>query len=352
MVRPSLAPAVHKVRAALVRLATASPARRVMVAAAAELSRAARIGGAVAEARGAGKPTPLYGASYFGVGRDPSGDRQGRSGYAAYDRVSSNADIAAYLLWRNFRAQRTLDVGCAVGYVVEALRELGADAQGCDHSAYAVAHAAPGALGYVRLGDPLAGLPYDDGAFDLVSALEVLEHLPPERVPDALGELRRVCDGVLYATIPSFGPNASGPDGHLAGKVRPERLAAYERMGPDFDGPVPVADLAVDAEGQPVEGHLTIASFEWWTARFAEAGFERWVDVEQRLYGDLEPTDLAEFWNLYVFGVTGAPRSLAAPRRPGSTLRELGLVHPLLEHHLAKAGSVTGDAPGGTESGD
>jgi SAM-dependent methyltransferase len=328
----------------------------MMAAAGSELSRAARIGGVIAEARStrSGSPDPdgeghhehahhqhqgleparaaLYDASYFGVGRDPTGDRRGRSGYATYDRVSSNADIAAYLIWRNFRAQHTLDVGCATGYVVEALRELGADANGCDVSAYAVEHAAPGALGYVRLGDPLSGLPYADGEFDFVSALEVLEHLPPDRVPRALRELRRVCSGVLYATIPSFGVNAGGPDGHLQGKVRPDRLEQYERLGKAFDGPVPLEDLAIDAAGGPVEGHLTIASFNWWTARAAEAGFERWVDVEARLYEDLEPAGLAPFWNLYVFGVAGAPRSLAAPRAPGRSLRDLGLVHPLIEH--------------------
>jgi SAM-dependent methyltransferase len=341
---------VQKARAALVRLATIRGPRQLMAATGSELLRAARIGGVIAEARSArttlpdptsgsqnehgvgAKRTSLYGASYFGVGRDPTGDRQGQSGYAVYDRVSSNADIAAYLIWRNFRAQHTLDVGCATGYVVEALRELGADAHGCDISPYAVEHAAPGALGYVRLGDPLSGLPYVDEEFDVVSALEVLEHLPPARVPSALSELRRVCNGVLYATIPSFGANDAGPDGHLRGKVRPERLDRYERLGTAFDGPVPLDDLEVDADGHPVEGHLTIASFNWWTARAAEAGFERWIDVESRLYEDLEPTGLAPFWNLYVFGVKGAPRSLAAPRAPGRSLRDLGLVHPLIDH--------------------
>ena len=332
MVGPKVASAVRSGRAGLVRLAAAAaPARRAMARAGAELSRAARIGGVIAEARALGAAdTTMYEASYFGVGRDPSGDRRGRSGYATYDRVSSNADVAAYLLWRNFRAQRTLDVGCATGFVVEALRELGVDAYGCDVSRYAVEHAAPGALGYVRVGDPLRGLPYGDGEFDLVSALEILEHLPPDRVPEALSELRRVCGGVIYATIPSFGPNASGPDGHLQGKVRPERLGHYGSLGPGYDGPVPAEDLAVDADGRPVEGHLTIASFAWWSARFAEVGLERWVDVERRLYGDLEPTGLGASWNLYVFAVPGTPASLAAPRRPGAGLRELGLVHPLL----------------------
>ncbi len=344
MVSPRLAPALARGRQELVRLATANPRLRGWMARAGdELVRAARIGDVVAEARaadGGADGDDLYGGRYFGVGRDPTGDRHGQSGYATYDRVSSNADIAAYLLWRNLRARRTLDVGCARGYLVEALRELGVDAHGCDVSPYAVEHAAPGALGYVRLGDLAQGLPYGDGEFELVTALEILEHLPPEAVPSALAELRRVCGGLLYATIPSFGHNASGPHGHLDGKVRPDRLAHYDGLGDGFAGPVPYDDLAVDADGQPIEGHLTIASFDWWTARFADAGFDRWADVEQRLYADIAPAGLGQFWNLYVFALPDTPLELAAPRRPGTSLAELGLTHPLIEHAAMEAAAA------------
>src|SRR5690606_35640777 len=101
-----------------------------------------------------------------------------------------------------------------------------------------------------------------------VSALETLEHLPPAAVPAALTELRRVTAGHLVATIPSFGPNPHGPGGWFQAKVRPDVLDDYVARGPDYDGPVPLADLAVDAHGRPLEGHLTIASFAWWTQRF------------------------------------------------------------------------------------
>jgi SAM-dependent methyltransferase len=324
-------PTVDAVRDALVRVATANPgARSLMERSGRELVRAAETGQAVAEARAAGIAS-TYGGSYFGEGRDASGDRAGRSGYARYDRVASNADIAGWLLWRNLRARRALDVGCATGYLVEVLRELGIDAEGCDVSPYAIEHAAPGAAGHLRVANLFAGLPWDDGAFDLVTVLETLEHLPPDRVPTALAELRRVCGAYLYATIPSFGVNASGPDGHFEGKVRPERVDHYRQLPDDYRGPVPDPDLAVDAEGRPVEGHLTIASFSWWTDRFAEAGFTRCTEVERRLYTDIEPAGLAPYWNLYVFRTDGAPATMAEPREPGRTLRELGLHHPLLE---------------------
>jgi hypothetical protein len=149
-------------------------------------------------------------------------------------------------------------------------------------------------------------------------------------VADALVELARVCGGYLYATIPSFGLNRSGPEGHFEGKVRPERVGHYRSLGPDYRGPVPMPDLAVDAEGQLVEGHLCIASFEWWTEQFACAGFTRCIDVEERLYADIEPADLAPYWNLYVFRLTDADQTAVEPHSPWLTLAELGLQHPLL----------------------
>lgn len=312
------------------RAASASPAgREVMGGVGRALVTAAEAGGAVAAARAAGV-ADTYGGSYFGEGRDRSGDRKGRSGYARYDRIASNADIAGWLLWRNFRVDRSLDVGCATGFLVEVLRERGIDAEGCDVSPFAVAHATPGARGHLRVGNLFAGLPWSDGTFPLVTALEVLEHLPPDRVPTAIAELRRVCGGYVYATIPSFGTNASGPDGHFVGKVRSERLDHYLGLPSDYRGPVPEDDLATDAEGRPVEGHLTIASFDWWTERFAEAGFRRRVDVERRLYADIEPADLAPYWNLYVFEVAEADPSVLEAREPDRSLVDLGLEHPLV----------------------
>ncbi len=328
MVSERWQPTVRRARAGLVRLAGASPVvRRAFERAGRELT------GAAEEARwGTDWRNEFYGARYFGEGRDASGDREGVSGYASYDRLSSNADVAGHLLWRTFSgARRTLDVGCATGYVVEVLRELGVEAEGCDLSSYAVEHATTGAQGHLRVGDLLAGLPYAAGAFDVVSALETLEHLPPGHVPRALTEIARVCSGFVYATTPSFGPNlGGGPDGYLEGKVRPERKAHYEALGPDYQGPVPYDDLARDAAGEPVEGHLTIASFGWWTARFAEAGLVRRPDVEARIYADLVPT-LANTWDAYVLAAPGADEALAEARESGRSLVELGLKHPLYE---------------------
>ncbi len=317
------------------------------------MARASReLDGALRSASSDAKPTSLdslYGARYFGEGRDMA-KREGLSGYpGGYNRVTSNADIAAYVIWRNFQASTVVDIGCSLGFTVEVLRELGVDAQGFDVSSYAIDHASPGCALHVHQADVASGLPLDDSSVEVISALETLEHLHPDEIPSAITELRRVCTGCVFATIPSFGPNASGPDGWFNGKVRDDRLAHYRSLGRDYEGPVPYEDLARDAEGEPVEGHLTIASFSWWTKQFAAAGFTRLAEVEQRIYADIEPYELIGAWNLYVFAVPNAAASLTQSRQPERTLADLGLTHPLPATPATTA-DPTSDATSGSGS--
>jgi SAM-dependent methyltransferase len=287
MAPKALRPVVSGLRSVLRSTARSRPrVRRVMATLARELGRAL--------------DDDVYGSGYFGAGRDPL-DRMGLSGYERYDRDTSNANAAAYLVWRWFDVDRTLDVGCATGFVVEALRELGIDACGVDVSQYAVEQAAQGARGHISYGDLTRRLPFPDGRFDLVTVLETLEHLPPEVVPRALAELRRVTKAYVVATIPSFGPNRNGPGGWFTVKVRNERVPHYESLGPGYQGPIPYEDLYRDARGEPIEGHLTIASFSWWTAQFEEAGFVRCDRAERAMHPHLARFGLTKYWNLYVF---------------------------------------------------
>lgn len=293
MASKAVRPVASAVRGGLKSVARNRPRlRRLMAVAARELARAL--------------DDDVYGAQYFGSGRDPL-DRMGLSGYERYDRDTSNANVAAYLVWRWFDVGRTLDVGCATGFVVEAQRELGIDASGVDVSQYAMEQAAQGARGHIGYGDLSRRLPFPDGRFDLVTVLETLEHLQPDAVPAALAELRRVTRGYVIATIPSFGPNENGPGGWFTVKVRNEQVPHYEALGPGYEGPVPFDDLYRDARGEPIEGHLTISSFGWWTNRFADACFTRCGAVERAMHPHLARFGLTKYWNLYVFRVPGAP---------------------------------------------
>ena len=55
--------------------------------------------------------------------------------------------------------------------------------------------------GHVRYGNLLHRLPFGRDSFDGVSLFETLEHLPPEVIPRALREVRRMTKKYVIATI-------------------------------------------------------------------------------------------------------------------------------------------------------
>jgi ubiquinone/menaquinone biosynthesis C-methylase UbiE len=105
----------------------------------------------------------------------------------------------------NLHPASVLDVGCGEGVVTERLARLVAPAavRGLD--------ADEAQLGeeWRRRREPNLSfatgsaydLPFEDGSFDLVCAIEVLEHL--ERPRDALAEMTRVAKRVLLLSVPN-----------------------------------------------------------------------------------------------------------------------------------------------------
>ena len=94
----------------------------------------------------------------------------------------------------DWRGARVLDVGCAGGFMAEALARRGARVTGIDPAARAIDAAREHAAGEgldirydVGVGE---SLPYPDDAFDVVVCVDVLEHV--ESVERCIGEMARV----------------------------------------------------------------------------------------------------------------------------------------------------------------
>ena len=95
-----------------------------------------------------------------------------------------------------------LDVGCGNGYLVNTLIATVSDrfdrVTGLDSSTEA--------LKYVkseRLQGSITKLPFDRGSFDLLTCLEVLEHLPQEDFKRGICELQRVSRKYIIVTVPN-----------------------------------------------------------------------------------------------------------------------------------------------------
>jgi len=97
-----------------------------------------------------------------------------------------------------------LDVGCAYGFVVELLDELGYEAYGVDVSKFTLMKGS----GDMILGDA-ERIPFKESCFDLVTCFETIEHLRnPE---EALNAIHRILKpgGVFLASTPTPGPPAT-----------------------------------------------------------------------------------------------------------------------------------------------
>jgi SAM-dependent methyltransferase len=95
--------------------------------------------------------------------------------------------------WVPPAARSILDVGCNVGELLAHLRELTpATLAGCDVNAAAVEVARRNVPGADLRVCGASSLPWPDAAFDCVTCIETLEHVPPDEWVASLREMRRV----------------------------------------------------------------------------------------------------------------------------------------------------------------
>lgn len=111
----------------------------------------------------------------------------------------------AAALGKPLAGKSALDIGCGAGLVCEPLARLGADVTGVDaageNAAAAAAHAEAVGLDIRYMAGEVAGL--DIGTFDLVTCLEVIEHVAdkPAFLRDVAARLAP--DGLLVMSTPN-----------------------------------------------------------------------------------------------------------------------------------------------------
>jgi SAM-dependent methyltransferase len=100
------------------------------------------------------------------------------------------------------RPQRILDAGCGSGRNMVELARFG-PVTGTDVSERALELASARGVGTVMMA-PLERLPFEAGTFDVITCLDVVEHIRDD--VGALRELRRVVasDGRLLVTVPAY----------------------------------------------------------------------------------------------------------------------------------------------------
>ncbi len=92
-----------------------------------------------------------------------------------------------------------LDAGCGIGLLVEALRDRGVDACGIDFSTYAIDQVRRDLSTFCRVASLTEPL---DRAYDLITCIEVLEHMPADEAETAVANLTAHTRSVLFSSTP------------------------------------------------------------------------------------------------------------------------------------------------------
>jgi SAM-dependent methyltransferase len=137
-------------------------------------------------AAGAGQ---LYGHWYYGSYAMPYEEENWRQFFGGV----ADAIVA------QLAPKTVLDAGCAKGFLVAALRERGVDASGFDLSEVAVAEAPETVRDHVRVGSLTEPI---EGRYDLITCIEVIEHLDPADAAAAVANLASATDRVLLSSTP------------------------------------------------------------------------------------------------------------------------------------------------------
>lgn len=140
-----------------------------------------------------------YGETYFDGPRE-----YGYGGYRYDGRwIPVARDIIAHFGLKP--GDRVLDVGCAKGFLVKDLLAAcpGLEAFGLDVSRYALDHCEKEVVGRLHLGSA-DDLPFPDGSFDAVLAINSLHNLPRPRCIVALREIERLAPGRGFVQVDAY----------------------------------------------------------------------------------------------------------------------------------------------------
>jgi len=143
--------------------------------------------------------------------------------------------------------KKAIVLGCARGYMVQAFHEKGVQAVGVDISEWAITHGAEKVKDSLYCGDVCDLSMWGDKEFDLVVALDVLEHIRAPDLYTAISEAVRVGRNIVL-DVP----------------IRPDDSEPDQSHGVD-------------------KTHVSIYSKEWWINEFLIRGVEP-VNIQEYLY--------------------------------------------------------------------
>jgi len=108
-------------------------------------------------------------------------------------------DQIAKRIVEQYEPKTVLDAGCAWGFLVEAFRNHGVEAFGVDISEYAIQNVHPEIKPYCWHGSITKPFPRK---YDLITCIEVLEHMPMLEAEKAIENLCAHADEIVFSSTP------------------------------------------------------------------------------------------------------------------------------------------------------
>ena len=234
-----------------------------------------------------------YGPEYF--------EAYGRLGPSAYNRENPQwleffGTVAAELVKR-LNPRKALDVGCAKGFLVESLRDRGVEAYGYDISEYAIGEVRADIKPYCWVGSARDAIREN---YDLITCIEVCEHISDSDAREALRQMTSHADCVLFSSTPN---NFTEPT-HV--NVHPIidwlRLFAQFSFAPDetFDAAFVAPQAVLFRRTQNLPSDQALCQFASEKNR-AVASFELNSPDARALRGELEAIYNSKAWKIVSF---------------------------------------------------
>lgn len=127
-------------------------------------------------------------------------------------------------------SKTVFECGCAKGFLVESLRDVGVRAEGIDISEYAISQVRDDIRPFCHVGSILEPLP-SQKRYDLVVCIEVLEHLPEKEGETAIRNMTQYSDTVLFSST----PDAFDDPTHVNVQPREYWVHLFEKEGFQVD---------------------------------------------------------------------------------------------------------------------
>lgn len=219
----------------------------------------------------------------------------------------------AQIITHTLAPKHHLDVGCGKGLLVQAMRDLDEKSYGIDFSETLINQASKNIQQYLTVVSAENWLEKASlEKIDLITFTEVFEHLPVSILQQILNSLHKLYNKKLFLTIPSYGLDANFKFGIQVNNDNP----SWHR---DMMENIPFKNIVLE-DGIPHHGHITLASYRWWTEFFLFHGYSRNRDMEVACVSNFQETIKRYNWHPYILEKTQGISQLTNSLETGASL--------------------------------